>query len=205
MHFPYVIFPNGSYLAEPTITEIAEKIGLKTRAQMAFYDLIIIGAGPAGLAAAVYGASEGLHTLVIEREAPGGQASFSSNIENYLGFPSGLPGISLARRAVAQAIKFGAEILEPQEVAGIRSEGQYRIARLTDGTEIRCNVMLIACGVTYRKLKGVKEIDRLTGAGVYYGASMVDALNYKQNDVCIVGVETQQDRQQYILLSMLEQ
>ena len=187
MHFPYVIFPNGSHLAEPTITEIAEKIGLKTRAHMAFYDLIIVGAGPAGLAAAVYGASEGLHTLVIEKQAPGGQASFSSNIENYLGFPSGLPGISLARRAVAQAIKFGAEILEPQEVIGIRTDGQYRIARLTDGTEIRCNVMLIACGVTYRKLKGVKEIDRLTGAGVYYGASMVDALNYKQNDVCIVG------------------
>ena len=187
MHFPYVIFPNGSHLAEPTITEIAEKIGLKTRAHMAFYDLIVVGAGPAGLAAAVYGASEGLHTLVIEKQAPGGQASFSSNIENYLGFPSGLPGISLARRAVAQAIKFGAEILEPQEVAGIRTDGQYRIARLTDGTEIRCNVMLIACGVTYRKLKGVKEIDRLTGAGVYYGASMVDALNYKQNDVYIVG------------------
>ena len=120
MHFPYVIFPDGSYLPEPTITEIAEKIGLKTRAQMAFYDLIIIGAGPAGLAAAVYGASEGLHTLVIEREAPGGQASFSSNIENYLGFPSGLTGISLARRAVAQALKFGAEILEP--AAGYRDK-----------------------------------------------------------------------------------
>ena len=136
---------------------------------------------------AVYGASEGLHTVVIEREAPGGQASCNSNIENYLGFPSGLPGISLARRATAQAIKFGAEILEPQQVAGIRSEGRYRIARLSDGTEIRCKVMLIACGATYRKLKGVKGIDRLSGAGVYYGASMVDALNYKQNDVYIVG------------------
>lgn len=187
VHFPYVIFPDGSYLPEPTITEIAEKIGLKTRAQMAFYDLIIIGAGPAGLAAAVYGASEGLHTLVIEREAPGGQASFSSNIENYLGFPSGLTGISLARRAVAQALKFGAEILEPQQVAGIRTEGQYRIATLNDGTEIRCNVMLIACGATYRKLKGVKGIDRLSGAGVYYGASIVDALNYRQKEVYIVG------------------
>jgi thioredoxin reductase (NADPH) len=187
MHFPYVIFPDGSYLPEPTITQIAEKIGLKTRAQMAFYDLIIIGAGPAGMAAAVYGASEGLHTLVIEREAPGGQASFSSNIENYLGFPSGLTGISLARRAVAQALKFGAEILEPQKATGIRTEGQYRIATLNDGTEIRCNVMLIACGATYRKLKGVKGIDRLLEAGVYYGASMVDALNYKQKEVYIVG------------------
>jgi thioredoxin reductase (NADPH) len=187
MHFPYVIFPNGSYLAEPNITKIAEKIGLKTRAQMAFYDLIIVGAGPAGLAAAVYGASEGLHTLVIEKEAPGGQAGTSPNIENYLGFPSGLPGISLARRAVAQAIKFGAEILEPQEVIGIRTDGQYRIARLTDGTEIRCNVMLIACGVTYRKLQGVNGIDRLSGAGVYYGASLVDALDYREKDVYIVG------------------
>lgn len=187
MHFPYVIFPDGSYLSEPTITEIAEKIGLKTRALMAFYDLIIIGAGPAGLAAAVYGASEGLHTLVIEREAPGGQASYSSNIENYLGFPSGLTGISLARRAVTQALKFGAEIFEPQQVEGIRTEGQYRMARLADGTEIRCNVMLIACGAPYRKLEGVKGIDRLSGAGVYYGASMVDALGYRKKDVYIVG------------------
>ena len=187
LHLPLVIFPDGSFIAEPTNLQIAEKIGLKTHAQMDFYDLIIIGAGPAGLAAAVYGASEGLHTLVVEKQAPGGQAGASSSIENYLGFPSGLSGSSLARRAVAQAIRFGAEILDPQEVANIRSDGQYRIALLGDGTEIRCHTMLIACGVTYRRLENVKGIDELTGAGVYYGASMVEALHYKGQDIYIVG------------------
>jgi thioredoxin reductase (NADPH) len=187
IHLPLVIFPDGSYIAEPTNSQIAEKVGLKTRAQMAFYDLIIIGSGPAGLAAAVYGSSEGLHTVVIEREAPGGQAGTSSNIENYLGFPSGLTGANLARRAVAQAIKFGTEILDPQEVVAIRVDGPYRIAKLADGTEIRSHVMLIACGVTYRKLTDVKGIDKLTGAGVYYGASLVEALQYKGQDVFIVG------------------
>jgi thioredoxin reductase (NADPH) len=182
-----LIFPDGSFIAEPTNSQIAEKIGLRTRAQMAFYDLIILGGGPAGLASAVYGSSEGLHTLLIEREAPGGQASLSSSIENYLGFPSGLTGNSLARHAVAQAIRFGTEILEPQEVVGIRIDGQYRIARLTDGTEIRCHVMVIASGITYRRLDGVKGIDKLTGAGVYYGASMIEALHYKGQDVYIVG------------------
>jgi thioredoxin reductase (NADPH) len=187
MHLPLVIFPDGSYIDEPTNSQIAEKIGLKTRAQMAFYDLIIIGGGPAGLAAAVYGSSEGLHTLLVERQAPGGQAGLSSKIENYLGFPSGLTGGDLARRAVAQAIRFGTEILDPQEVIGIRVEDSYRIAKLGDGTEIRCNVMLIASGVTYRRLEDVKGIDKLTGAGVYYGASMVEALHYKGQDVFIVG------------------
>lgn len=187
LHLPLVIFPDGSFIAEPTNSQIAEKIGLKTRAQMAFYDLIIIGGGPAGLAAAVYGASEGLHTLVVEKQAPGGQAGASSKIENYLGFPSGLSGTSLAKRAVAQAIKFGAEILDPQEVASIRSDGQYRIAKLGDGTEIRCHTMVIACGVIYRRLEDVKGIDKLTGAGVYYGASMAEALDYKDQDVYLVG------------------
>jgi thioredoxin reductase (NADPH) len=146
---------------------------------MPFYDLIIIGGAPAGLAAAVYGASEGLHTLLIERQAPGGQAGTSSNIENYLGFPSGLTGGNLARRAVAQAIRFGTEILNPQEVAGIRVDDPYRIAKLRDGTELSCHTMLIASGVTYRRLTDVKGIDKLTGAGVYYGASIVEALHYK--------------------------
>lgn len=187
LHLPLVIFPDGSYIAEPTNIQIAEKIGLKTRAQMAFYDLIIIGGGPAGLAAGVYGASEGLHTLLIERQAPGGQAGTSSNIENYLGFPSGLTGGNLARRAVAQAIKFGAEILNPQEVVGIRANGPYRIAKLGDGTEISCHAMLIACGVSYRRLDDVKGIDKLTGAGVYYGASYVEALDYNGQDVFMVG------------------
>src|ERR671910_1473635 len=187
LHLPLVILPDGSHMEEPSSSELAEKIGLKTRAQMPFYDLIIIGGGPAGLAAAVYGASEGLGTLLIERQAPGGQAGMSSNIENYLGFPSGLTGSNLARRAVAQAIRFGAEILTPQEAVAIRVDGPYRIVKLRDGTEISSHVLIIACGVSYRNLDGVKGIEKLTGAGVYYGASMVDALSYKGEDVFIVG------------------
>src|SRR5215213_7083165 len=184
---PVVIFPDGSYMEEPSNSELAEKIGLKTHAQMPFYDLIIIGGGPAGLAAAVYGASEGLSTLLIERQAPGGQAGMSSNIENYLGFPSGLTGSNLARRAVAQAIRFGAEILTPQEVVGIRIADPYRIVKVKDGTEISCHALIIACGVSYRNLDGVKGMEKLTGAGVYYGASMVDALSCKGEDVFMVG------------------
>jgi thioredoxin reductase (NADPH) len=187
LHLPLVIFPDGSHMEEPSSSELAEKIGLKTRAQMPFYDLIIIGGGPAGLAAAVYGASEGLSTLLIERQAPGGQAGMSSNIENYLGFPSGLTGSNLARRAVAQAIRFGAEILTPQEAVGIRVDGPYRIVKLRDGTEISSHVVIIACGVSYRNLDGVEGIEKLTGAGVYYGASMVDALSVKGEDIFMVG------------------
>jgi len=187
LRLPVVIFPDGSHMEEPTSSEIAEKIGLKTSAQMPFYDLIIIGAGPAGLSAAVYGASEGLSTLLIERQAPGGQAGMSSNIENYLGFPTGLTGSNLARRAVAQAVRFGAEILTPQEVNDIRVDGPYRIVKLKDGTEISCHALIIACGVSYRNLENVKGIDKLTGAGVYYGASMVDALSVKDEDVFMVG------------------
>jgi thioredoxin reductase (NADPH) len=184
---PVVIFPDGSYMEEPSNSELAEKIGLKTHAQMPFYDLIIIGGGPAGLAAAVYGASEGLSTLLIERQAPGGQAGMSSNIENYLGFPSGLSGSSLARRAATQAARFGAEILAPQEVVSLRIDGPYRIVKLNDGTEISCHALLIACGVSYRELNDVKGIDKLTGSGVYYGASMVEALSCKGEDVFMVG------------------
>ena len=187
LHLPLVILPDGSHMEEPSSSELAEKIGLKTRAQMPFYDLIIIGGGPAGLAAAVYGASEGLSTLLIERQAPGGQAGMSSNIENYLGFPTGLTGSNLARRAVAQAIRFGAEILTPQEVVGIRIADPYRIVKVKDGTEISCHALIIACGVSYRNLDGVKGMEKLTGAGVYYGASMVDALSCKGEDVFMVG------------------
>ena len=186
-HLPLVILSDGSQLMEPTTTQLAEKIGLKSHAQMPFYDLIIVGAGPAGLAAAVYGASEGLHTLLIEKEAPGGQAGMSSNIENYLGFPTGLTGANLARRAVAQASRFGAEILTPQQVTGIRIEGPYRFVKLIDGSEISCHALLIATGVSYRKLGDVKGIDKLTGAGVYYGASMVEAISFKGEDVFMVG------------------
>jgi thioredoxin reductase (NADPH) len=187
LHLPLVIFPDGTHMEEPSSAALAEKIGLKTHAQMPFYDLIIIGGGPAGLAAAVYGSSEGLSTLLIERQAPGGQAGMSSNIENYLGFPSGLTGSNLARRAVAQAIRFGAEILTPQEVVGLRIDDPYRIVKVKDGTEISCHALIIACGVSYRNLDGVKGIEKLTGAGVYYGASMVDALSCKGEDIFMVG------------------
>jgi thioredoxin reductase (NADPH) len=187
LNLPLVIFPDGSYMEEPSNSDLAEKIGLKTHAQMPFYDLIIIGGGPAGLAAAVYGASEGLSTLLIERHAPGGQAGMSSNIENYLGFPSGLSGSNLARRAVAQAARFGAEILTPQEVVSLRVDGPYRIVKLIDGKEISCHALLIACGVSYRELKDVKGIGKLTGSGVYYGASLVEALSCKAEDVFMVG------------------
>jgi thioredoxin reductase (NADPH) len=185
-HLPLVLFTDGSQLSEPTNSQIADKIGLKTHAQMPFYDLIIVGAGPSGLAAAVYGASEGLHTLLIEREAPGGQAGMSSNIENYLGFPTGLTGANLARRAVAQAARFGAEILTPQEATGIRVDDPYRIVKLNDGTELSCHALLIASGVSYRRLD-VPGIEKLTGAGVYYGAAMTQALSYRDQDVYMVG------------------
>jgi thioredoxin reductase (NADPH) len=185
-HLPLVLFTDGSHLSEPTNSQIAEKIGLKSHAQMPFYDLIIVGAGPAGLAAAVYGASEGLHTLLIEREAPGGQAGMSANIENYLGFPTGLTGANLARRAVAQATRFGTEILTPREAISVRVEDPYRFVKLNDGNEISCHTLLITTGVSYRKLD-VPDIDRLTGAGVYYGASMTQALTYYDEDVYLVG------------------
>ena len=187
LHLPVVIFPDGTHMEEPSSATLAKKIGLKTHAQMPFYDLVIIGAGPAGLSAAVYGASEGLSTLLIEKQAPGGQAGMSSNIENYLGFPTGLSGSNLARRAVAQANRFGAEILTPQEVSDIRVDGPYRIVKLKDGTEISCHALIIACGVSYRNLDGVKGIEKLTGAGVYYGASMVDAISSKGEDIFMVG------------------
>jgi thioredoxin reductase (NADPH) len=185
-HLPLVLFTDGSHLSEPTNSQIAEKIGLKSHAQMPFYDLIIVGAGPAGLAASVYGASEGLHTLLIEREAPGGQAGMSANIENYLGFPTGLTGANLARRAVAQATRFGTEILTPREAISVRVGDPYRFVKLNDGNEISCHTLLITTGVSYRKLD-IPDIDRLTGAGVYYGASMTQALAYHDEDVYLVG------------------
>ncbi|BAZ70794.1 MAG: FAD-dependent oxidoreductase [Pelatocladus maniniholoensis HA4357-MV3] len=186
VNLPLLFFPDGSHLLQPTNIQIAEKIGLKTRAEMPFYDVIIVGAGPAGLAAAVYAASEGLHTVIVEKEAPGGQAGTSSRIENYLGFPVGLTGGDLARRAVAQAQKFGAEILTPQEVKGLRVDGQYRYITLADGSEISSHTVIIATGVSYRKLN-VRGCDKLTGAGVYYGSAMTEAMGYQGEDVFIVG------------------
>jgi thioredoxin reductase (NADPH) len=183
---PVVLFDDGSHLAEPSIQEVAEKIGRRTRAERPFYDLVIAGGGPAGLAAAVYGASEGLATVLVEREAPGGQAGTSSSIENYLGFPSGLSGAHLARRAVDQARRFGVEILSPQDVVGIRVEDPYRYVTLGDGSELSCHALLIATGVQYRTLD-VPGVDKLTGAGVYYGAAMTEALSCAGDDVYIVG------------------
>jgi len=185
-NLPVVLFPDGSRLLEGVPAEIAQKVGLRTRAQTSFYDLAIIGGGPAGLAAAVYGASEGLHTVMIEREAPGGQAGMSSRIENYLGFPTGLSGGDLARRAVVQAQRFGVEILSPQEAVSVRTEGSYRIVRLADGSEISCHALLIATGVQWRRLEA-PGIDKLQGAGVYYGGGATEAISCKGEIVYVVG------------------
>src|SRR5215212_1344400 len=183
---PLVLFPDGPSLVQPTNVQIAERIGLKMRPGLPFYDLIIVGAGPAGLAAAVYGASEGLNTLLIESQAPGGQAGTSSRIENYLGFPSGLSGGDLSRRAVAQARRFGAEVLTPLEAMGIRAQDPYRFVTLTDSSEISCHALLIATGASYRELD-VPGVGRLTGAGVYYGAAITEALACRGEDVFVVG------------------
>ncbi|WP_197742136.1 response regulator [Nitrospira sp. KM1] len=183
---PVLLFTDGSSLVKPTPGLIAEKVGFRVRAEQAFYDLIVIGAGPAGLAAAVYGGSEGLRTMLIEREAPGGQAGMSSRIENYLGFPSGLSGQDLARRALTQARRFGVELLSPQEAVGLQVAGPARIVKLADGSEVSGKTLLIATGVSYRTLE-VPGIERLAGAGVYYGAGMTEALACKGEDVFVVG------------------
>ncbi len=186
LSLPLVLFADGSHLVQPSIAQVAEKIGLRTQAEKPFYDLIIVGGGPAGLAAAVYGASEGLRTVMIEREAPGGQAGTSSRIENYLGFPSGLSGSDLARRAVTQAKRFGVEILSPQDVIGMRVEDPYRLITLANGSEISCHALILALGVSWRRLD-VPGLDRLTGAGVYYGAAQTEAITCQNEDVYIIG------------------
>ncbi len=182
---PLVILPNGLRLRQPTLAQLAENVGLKTRAAEAFYDLAIVGGGPAGLAAAVYGASEGLRTVMIEREAPGGQAGMSSRIENYLGFPSGLSGGDLARRAVVQARRFGVEILSAEATA-VRLDGPYRFLTLGDGAELSCHALLVATGVQWRKLEA-PGVERLTGAGIYYGAAMTEAISTRDEVVFVVG------------------
>ena len=183
---PVVFFPDGSFLAEPDNRSLAEKVGLQTQAKQPFYDLIIVGAGPAGLGAGVYGASEGLRTAMIEQEATGGQAGTSSRIENYLGFPSGVSGADLARRATAQAKRFGAEILTTVEARRVRVQDPYRYVELMDGTEMSCHALLIATGVSVRRLE-LEGIDELTGAGVYYGAALAEAAHYRDKHIFVVG------------------
>ena len=183
---PVVLFPEGGYVSQPAPRDLAERLGMRTRAEKPFYDLVVVGAGPAGLAAAVYGASEGLRTVMIEREAPGGQAGSSSRIENYLGFPSGLTGRDLTLRGVQQAEKFGAEILRARGVTRVRADGPYRIVTLDDGTELSARAVLVASGVKWSKLD-VPGADRLTGAGVYYGAAFTEALSCRDEDVYVVG------------------
>ena len=183
---PVVFFPDGTALIEPSTRALAEKIGLQTTATQPFYDLLIVGGGPAGLAAALYGGSEGLRTVLCERETTGGQAGMSAAIENYLGFPSGLSGADLARRATAQAKRFGAEVLTAREVTAIRVDGPYRIATMDDGTEMRSYAVLLAPGMVVRRLE-VPGVDQFTGAGVFYGAALTEAAACRGKDVLIVG------------------
>lgn len=183
---PVVLLDDGLILKQPNVTTLAESIGTNPEITAEVYDVVIIGAGPAGLAAAVYGASEGLRTLVVERKAPGGQAGTSSRIENYLGFPSGLTGADLARRAISQARRLGAEFLSPKEVVAIKEIDSYKIITLSDGQEINCRSIIITTGVDYRKLE-TKGIDSFTGAGVYYGAAITEASACNDKNVYIVG------------------
>jgi thioredoxin reductase (NADPH) len=183
---PVVFFPDGKTLVQPDLKELAERVGLQTRAALPFYDIVVVGSGPAGLASAVYAGSEGYRCLVIERSAPGGQAGSSPKIENYLGFPTGISGDDLTRRAVSQAKRFGVEILSAQEARQVAVKDAYRIITLSDGAEVSCHALLIATGASFHTLKmpGAAE---LTGAGIYYGAAYTEAMNYKDQDVFVVG------------------
>jgi len=183
---PVLFFPDGNVLIDPDLKELAEKVGLQTRAGLPFYDVVVIGSGPAGLAAAVYAGSEGLKCLVIEKAAPGGQAGSSPKIENYLGFPTGISGDDLARRAVSQARRFGVEILSAQEVKQVFVKDAYRIVKMADDTEISCHAVLIATGASFHTLK-MPGAEALTGAGIYYGAAYTEAINYKDQKVFVVG------------------
>ncbi len=183
---PVVFYPDGTTLVQPGPRELAEKANLDTRPKQRFYDMVIVGGGPAGLAAAVYGASEGLVTLLVERAAPGGQAGTSSFIENYLGFPDGVTGAELARRAAAQARRFGVEMLTAQEVVCVRRNDPYRVVELADGSELGCYAVVIASGMEVRRLE-VAGLEERVGAGVYYGSALSEATLYRDQDVFVVG------------------
>ena len=184
--FPAVLFEDGTVVSNPDILDLGERVGLKNKATQRMYDVAVVGAGPAGLAASVYGASEGLKTLLIERRAPGGQAGTSSRIENYLGFPSGLSGAELTQRAVAQATRLGAEFLTPQEVQNIKVVDGYKVITLGDGSEIHAKAVVITTGVNYRQLDA-PGVEVLTGAGIYYGAATTEANSCKDQEVYVVG------------------
>jgi thioredoxin reductase (NADPH) len=183
---PVVFFPGGKHLIQPDLKSLADKVGLRTKAELPFYDLIVLGSGPAGLATAVYAGSEGLKTLVLEKRAPGGQAGSSPKIENYLGFPAGISGDDLTRRAVTQARKFGVEILSAQAAVKVSVRDSYRIVEMEDGSEISAHALLVATGAFFQTLK-MPGADKLTGAGVYYGAAYTEALNFKDKHVYVVG------------------
>ncbi|HET7429611.1 MAG TPA: FAD-dependent oxidoreductase [Gaiellales bacterium] len=183
---PLVLFPDGSSISRPDISELAERAGVLRRAQLPFYDLLIVGGGPAGLAAAVYGASEGLQTALVEREAFGGQAGQSSRIENYLGFPAGLSGGDLARRATTQAQRFGAELLTVQEVTGIEERGSTKVVHMAGGEELGASAVIVATGVDYRRLDA-PGVEQLTGRGVYYGGSRSEGVSCRDENVVVVG------------------
>jgi thioredoxin reductase (NADPH) len=183
---PVVFLPDGAMMVQPSQREVAERLGMQTHAKQPFYDLAVVGGGPAGLAAAVYGASEGLRTILIERYATGGQAGTSSQIENYLGFPSGVSGADLARRATTQAKRFGTEILTAQDVVEIKRNDPYRTIKLSDDSEISCKAVLIAAGMEVRRLDA-PGVEALTGSGVFYGAALSEAATYRGRDVFVIG------------------
>lgn len=183
---PVVFLPDGNFLVQPSLKDLADVVGLQTRAELPFYDIAIVGSGPAGMAAAVYAGSEGYKCVVIEKAAPGGQAGSSPKIENYLGFPSGISGDDLTRRAVSQAKRFGVEILSAQEAVKVCTRDEYRIVQLADGTEISCHAALVATGASFHMLR-MPGGDKLTGAGIYYGAAYTEAMYYKDRHVFVVG------------------
>ncbi|MEV7543731.1 FAD-dependent oxidoreductase [Streptomyces sp. NPDC089915] len=186
LRLPLVVTADGTALVAPEVPELAARVGLATTPAAAFYDLVVIGGGPAGLGAAVYGASEGLRTVLVERSATGGQAGQSSRIENYLGFPDGVSGAQLTGRARRQATRFGAEILTAREVTGLEANGPARIVRFSDGSSVAAHSVILATGVSYRQL-GAPGCEDLTGRGVYYGSSLTEAASCEGQDVYVVG------------------